>query len=102
MSLFVHVCAVGTWFIPFFTGITLNSAYVPLSKALTPLLLQIRINVPSYCDRVLWRSYPNAPIVNTSYGCTNDIMTSDHSPVFATFQLVGIKQYAGTHSVHFM
>ncbi|XP_064394235.1 phosphatidylinositol 3,4,5-trisphosphate 5-phosphatase 2-like [Halichondria panicea] len=56
----------------------------------------IRINVPSYCDRVLWRSYPNAPIINTSYGCTGDIMTSDHSPVFATFQILGIKQYAAS------
>ena len=57
------------------------------------LLIQIRINVPSYCDRVLWRSYPGTSIVNTSYGCTTDIMTSDHSPVFATFQIGGFKQY---------
>ena len=55
--------------------------------------VQIRINVPSYCDRVLWRSYPGTSIVNTSYGCTTDIMTSDHSPVFATFQIGGFKQY---------
>ena len=27
-------------------------------------------------------------------GCTTDIMTSDHSPVFATFQIGGVKQYA--------
>ena len=54
---------------------------------------QIRINVPSYCDRVLWKSYPGTSIVNTSYGCTTDIMTSDHSPVFATFQIGGFKQY---------
>ena len=30
--------------------------------------MQIRINVPSYCDRVLWRSYPGTNISNTSYG----------------------------------
>ena len=27
-------------------------------------------------------------------GCTVDIMTSGHSPVFATFQIGGVKQYA--------
>ena len=30
--------------------------------------MQIRINVPSYCDRVLWKSYPGTNISNTSYG----------------------------------
>ncbi|XP_028815874.1 inositol polyphosphate phosphatase-like 1b isoform X2 [Denticeps clupeoides] len=47
----------------------------------------VRINVPSWCDRVLWRSYPETHIMCTSYGCTDDIFTSDHSPVFATFQV---------------
>ncbi|XP_041930599.1 inositol polyphosphate phosphatase-like 1b isoform X1 [Alosa sapidissima] len=47
----------------------------------------VRINVPSWCDRVLWKSYPETHIVCTSYGCTDDIFTSDHSPVFATFQV---------------
>ncbi|XP_038050530.1 phosphatidylinositol 3,4,5-trisphosphate 5-phosphatase 2B-like isoform X2 [Patiria miniata] len=46
----------------------------------------VRINEPSWCDRVIWRSYPGTHIVNTSYGCTMDITTSDHSPVFATFE----------------
>lgn len=65
-----------------------------LALFFSPLfIIQIRINVPSYCDRVLWRSYPGTSIVNTSYGCTTDIMTSDHSPVFATFQIGGFKQY---------
>eukprot|EP00731_Ephydatia_muelleri_P030204 Em0021g727a len=54
----------------------------------------IRINVPSYCDRVLWKSYPSSKIINTCYGCTKDLLTSDHSPVFATFQVGGVKQYA--------
>ena len=27
-----------------------------------------RINEPSFCDRVLWRSYPGTRITNTSYG----------------------------------
>ncbi|XP_063046606.1 inositol polyphosphate phosphatase-like 1b [Engraulis encrasicolus] len=47
----------------------------------------VRINVPSWCDRVLWKSYPDTHIVCNSYGCTDDIFTSDHSPVFATFQV---------------
>lgn len=28
-----------------------------------------------------------------SYGCTTDIMTSDHSPVFATFEIAVASQY---------
>ncbi|XP_071838497.1 phosphatidylinositol 3,4,5-trisphosphate 5-phosphatase 2-like isoform X2 [Apostichopus japonicus] len=50
---------------------------------------KIRINEPSWCDRVLWRSYPGTYNENITYGCSKDIVTSDHSPVFATF-LVGI------------
>jgi phosphatidylinositol-3,4,5-trisphosphate 5-phosphatase 2 len=49
----------------------------------------VRINVPSYCDRILLSSFPGLQVNNSSYGCTNDIMTSDHSPVFATYT-VGI------------
>ncbi|XP_066505879.1 inositol polyphosphate phosphatase-like 1b [Hoplias malabaricus] len=47
----------------------------------------VRVNGPSWCDRVLWKSYPETYITCTSYGCTDDIFTSDHSPVFATFQV---------------
>nr|XP_023650754.1 phosphatidylinositol 3,4,5-trisphosphate 5-phosphatase 2B-like isoform X4 [Paramormyrops kingsleyae] len=47
----------------------------------------VRVNVPSWCDRVLWKSYPQTHLVCTAYGCTDDITTSDHSPVFATFQV---------------
>uniref|UniRef100_A0A8C7ZFP1 phosphatidylinositol-3,4,5-trisphosphate 5-phosphatase n=1 Tax=Oryzias sinensis TaxID=183150 RepID=A0A8C7ZFP1_9TELE len=47
----------------------------------------VRVNVPSWCDRVLWKSYPETHVVCTAYGCTDDIFTSDHSPVFATFQV---------------
>ncbi|NXJ37669.1 SHIP2 phosphatase, partial [Ciconia maguari] len=43
----------------------------------------MRINVPSWCDRILWKY---------SYGCTDDIVTSDHSPVFATFE-VGVTSH---------
>ncbi|XP_046706213.1 inositol polyphosphate phosphatase-like 1b isoform X3 [Silurus meridionalis] len=47
----------------------------------------VRVNGPSWCDRVLWKSYPETYNTCTSYGCTDDIFTSDHSPVFATFQI---------------
>ena len=33
-------------------------------------------------------------------GCTTDIMTSGHSPVFATFQIGGVKQYASEAGLH--
>ncbi|XP_028315920.1 inositol polyphosphate phosphatase-like 1b [Gouania willdenowi] len=47
----------------------------------------VRVNVPSWCDRILWKSYPETHNICTAYGCTDDIFTSDHSPVFATFQV---------------
>uniref|UniRef100_A0A8C4NGV9 phosphatidylinositol-3,4,5-trisphosphate 5-phosphatase n=2 Tax=Eptatretus burgeri TaxID=7764 RepID=A0A8C4NGV9_EPTBU len=53
----------------------------------------IRINVPSWCDRVLWKSYPEVHIACTSYGCPDDILTSDHSPVFATFDVAVTSQF---------
>ncbi|XP_060688431.1 phosphatidylinositol 3,4,5-trisphosphate 5-phosphatase 2-like [Hemiscyllium ocellatum] len=53
----------------------------------------IRINVPSWCDRVLWKSYPETYNQCTSYGCTDDIMTSDHSPVFSTFEIGVTSQF---------
>ncbi|KAI1898080.1 hypothetical protein AGOR_G00068660 [Albula goreensis] len=53
----------------------------------------VRVNVPSWCDRVLWKSYPETHICCTSYGCTDDIITSDHSPVFATFQVGVTSQF---------
>ncbi|XP_072330843.1 phosphatidylinositol 3,4,5-trisphosphate 5-phosphatase 1 isoform X2 [Scyliorhinus torazame] len=47
----------------------------------------LKYNLPSWCDRVLWKSYPNVHVMCQSYGCTTDIVTSDHSPVFATFEV---------------
>ncbi|XP_054648241.1 inositol polyphosphate phosphatase-like 1b isoform X2 [Dunckerocampus dactyliophorus] len=55
----------------------------------------VRVNVPSWCDRILWKSYPNTHVVCTAYGCTDDIFTSDHSPVFATFH-VGVTSQSGS------
>ncbi|NWV40901.1 SHIP1 phosphatase, partial [Grantiella picta] len=53
----------------------------------------MKYNLPSWCDRVLWKSYPMVHIVCQSYGCTTDIMTSDHSPVFATFEVGVTSQF---------
>ncbi|XP_076595037.1 inositol polyphosphate phosphatase-like 1b [Chaetodon auriga] len=54
----------------------------------------VRVNVPSWCDRILWKSYPEMHNMCTSYGCTDDIFTSDHSPVFATFQVGVTSQFS--------
>ncbi|XP_067851638.1 phosphatidylinositol 3,4,5-trisphosphate 5-phosphatase 1 [Heptranchias perlo] len=53
----------------------------------------LKYNLPSWCDRVLWKSYPNVHVMCQSYGCTTDIVTSDHSPVFATFEVGVSKQF---------
>ncbi|XP_063997317.1 phosphatidylinositol 3,4,5-trisphosphate 5-phosphatase 2-like [Pogoniulus pusillus] len=53
----------------------------------------VRTNVPSWCDRILWKSYPETHIHCTAYGCTDDIVTSDHSPVFASFQVGVTSQF---------
>ncbi|XP_014377739.1 phosphatidylinositol 3,4,5-trisphosphate 5-phosphatase 1 isoform X1 [Alligator sinensis] len=53
----------------------------------------MKYNLPSWCDRVLWKSYPMVHVVCQSYGCTSDIMTSDHSPVFATFEVGVTSQF---------
>ncbi|XP_007902681.1 phosphatidylinositol 3,4,5-trisphosphate 5-phosphatase 1 isoform X2 [Callorhinchus milii] len=53
----------------------------------------IKFNLPSWCDRVLWKSYPMVHVMCQSYGCTNDIMTSDHSPVFATYEVGVTSQF---------
>ncbi|KAM4629226.1 phosphatidylinositol 3,4,5-trisphosphate 5-phosphatase 1 isoform 2-T2 [Polymixia lowei] len=56
-----------------------------------------KYNLPSWCDRVLRKSYPLVHVVCQSYGCTNDIMTSDHSPVFATFEVGVASQFVSKH-----
>uniref|UniRef100_UPI00358E0386 phosphatidylinositol 3,4,5-trisphosphate 5-phosphatase 2-like n=1 Tax=Myxine glutinosa TaxID=7769 RepID=UPI00358E0386 len=53
----------------------------------------VRVNVPSWCDRILWKSYPETHLICSSYGCTDDIVTSDHSPVFATFEVGVTSQF---------
>ncbi|PFX25060.1 phosphatidylinositol 3,4,5-trisphosphate 5-phosphatase 2-like [Stylophora pistillata] len=47
----------------------------------------VLINVPSWCDRVLKHSFPQSKICCTSYGCTANIKSSDHWPVFCTYDM---------------
>ncbi|XP_022531201.2 phosphatidylinositol 3,4,5-trisphosphate 5-phosphatase 1 [Astyanax mexicanus] len=56
-----------------------------------------KYNLPSWCDRVLRKSYPMVHVACHSYGCTTDIMTSDHSPVFATFDVGVSSQFVSKH-----
>ncbi|KAM8975578.1 phosphatidylinositol 3,4,5-trisphosphate 5-phosphatase 2 [Pelodytes ibericus] len=53
----------------------------------------VRTNVPSWCDRILWKSHPETHMICNSYGCTDDIMTSDHSPVFGSFEVGVTSQF---------
>ncbi|XP_063288837.1 phosphatidylinositol 3,4,5-trisphosphate 5-phosphatase 2 [Pelobates fuscus] len=53
----------------------------------------VRTNVPSWCDRILWKSYPETHVICNSYGCSDDIMTSDHSPVFGSFEVGVTSQF---------
>ncbi|XP_077205403.1 phosphatidylinositol 3,4,5-trisphosphate 5-phosphatase 1 isoform X1 [Paroedura picta] len=61
----------------------------------------MKYNLPSWCDRVLWKSYPMVHVVCQSYGCTSDIMTSDHSPVFATFEVAVTSQFVSKNEAKY-
>lgn len=46
-----------------------HSEQPQLSVLITlPSLFQVRTNVPSWCDRILWKSYPETHIICNSYG----------------------------------
>ncbi|XP_060886531.1 phosphatidylinositol 3,4,5-trisphosphate 5-phosphatase 1 isoform X1 [Labrus mixtus] len=59
-----------------------------------------KYNLPSWCDRVLRKSYPLVHVGCQAYGCTNDIMTSDHSPVFASFQVGVASQFVSKQDLN--
>uniref|UniRef100_A0A3B4B2S6 phosphatidylinositol-3,4,5-trisphosphate 5-phosphatase n=1 Tax=Periophthalmus magnuspinnatus TaxID=409849 RepID=A0A3B4B2S6_9GOBI len=65
-----------------------------------------KYNLPSWCDRVLRKSYPLVHVNCHAYGsCTNDIMTSDHSPVFASYEVGVVSQFVskqGTSGIQIM
>ncbi|XP_073332446.1 phosphatidylinositol 3,4,5-trisphosphate 5-phosphatase 1 [Pagrus major] len=59
-----------------------------------------KYNLPSWCDRVLRKSYPLVHVGCQAYGCTNDIMTSDHSPVFASFEVGVASQFVSKQDLN--
>lgn len=42
---------------------------------------------PAFCDRVLWKSVYESDVELLSYDAAHDLMTSDHSPVYASFNV---------------
>ncbi|KNC51516.1 inositol 5-phosphatase 1 [Thecamonas trahens ATCC 50062] len=44
-----------------------------------------KMRVPSYTDRILWKTAPHIELSATAYDAAHDITTSDHSPVWAAF-----------------
>ena len=58
-----------------------------------------KMRVPSYCDRVLWRSAAGHHCSCSTYGSDPTIKTSDHKPVFAVLNAsLGPRQLGGRPS----
>lgn len=45
----------------------ISSTRSQMQKAVD-VYLQVRVNVPSWCDRILWKSYPETHVACTAYG----------------------------------
>jgi len=60
----------------------------------------VKTNVPSWCDRVLRKSHSGCYYLSRAYGCTDDIMTSDHSPIFSSFSLGVKRQFVSKQGVN--
>jgi hypothetical protein len=43
--------------------------------------------IPSWCDRILYRSHPMCTLDQTGYGAVDGVTTSDHTPVAAKFSV---------------
>lgn len=46
-----------------------------------------KMRTPSYCDRVLYRCKANTSPTVTNYDCCHELQTSDHHPVWASFEV---------------
>jgi len=67
-----------------------NMDFAPTFKVLRkPGTLYIDKRVPSYCDRILWKSMPSLEkrLRQMSLRALPEVSTSDHKPVVATFDL---------------
>lgn len=42
---------------------------------------------PAWCDRILWKSLPGMRVRQMSFGCAIPIDTSDHKPVYGTYEV---------------
>ena len=49
--------------------------------------------IPSWCDRVLWKSLSDEHIVQESYTSCQTVLTSDHRPVLSVFEIRARNQY---------
>eukprot|EP00162_Nutomonas_longa_P009051 comp18996_c0_seq1/m.34986 comp18996_c0_seq1/g.34986 ORF comp18996_c0_seq1/g.34986 comp18996_c0_seq1/m.34986 type:complete len:548 (+) comp18996_c0_seq1:194-1837(+) len=41
--------------------------------------------IPSWCDRILWKSLPESSVHCLTYEAADEVTTSDHSPVFGLY-----------------
>jgi len=48
---------------------------------------ETKSRTPSYCDRILYKSNTSGRVKQLSYSSPTSITTSDHSPVYATFEV---------------
>eukprot|EP01088_Endostelium_zonatum_P018765 TRINITY_DN6148_c0_g1_i1.p1 TRINITY_DN6148_c0_g1~~TRINITY_DN6148_c0_g1_i1.p1 ORF type:complete len:828 (+),score=147.92 TRINITY_DN6148_c0_g1_i1:85-2568(+) len=46
-----------------------------------------KMRTPSYCDRILWKKFPGLHLKLHKYGPIDDLTSSDHSPVYAVFEI---------------
>ncbi|CAI7782892.1 unnamed protein product, partial [Closterium sp. NIES-53] len=63
-------------------------AFAPTFKVLRDELQQYNPKrLPAWCDRVLWRSLPGCNLTCTRYTSAPTILTGDHKPVLAEFDI---------------
>eukprot|EP00164_Ancoracysta_twista_P007704 GFYU01010983.1.p1 GENE.GFYU01010983.1~~GFYU01010983.1.p1 ORF type:complete len:306 (-),score=61.42 GFYU01010983.1:69-908(-) len=46
-----------------------------------------KLRVPSWCDRILYRTHPNSSLEQIEYDSVPTITESDHRPVYSTFRV---------------
>ena len=49
--------------------------------------------IPSWCDRVLWKSLANESVSQEDYSAVQTVMSSDHRPVYSTFRIQAKNQF---------
>lgn len=85
----VHEMALGNVFADFEEGAITFAPTFKVERGMAyPSYQSLRL--PSYCDRILWRSLPlhKTHIKQTEYSSVPRIDSSDHKPVYAVFDMV--------------